>query len=69
MCTSAARPHKVISSICPSASGQLVYINFWAVTCPLMGFERRKNIEILGWYRDFKLRAVRLLVPKVQDFI
>ena len=66
---SAARPHKVISRIYPSASGQLVHINLGAVSSPLMGFDRRKNIEILGWYRDFQLRAVRLLGPKVQDFI
>ena len=66
---SAARPHKVISRIYPSASGQLVHINFRSVAGPLMGFDRRKNIEILRWYRDFQLRAVRLLGPKVTNFI
>ena len=45
---SAARPHKIILRIYPSASGQLVDINLRAVSSPLMGFDRRKNIEILG---------------------
>ena len=33
------------------------------------GLGPKKNIEILGWYRDFQLKAVRLLGLKVQDFI
>jgi hypothetical protein len=33
------------------------------------GLGPKKNIEILGWYRDFQLRAVRLLDPKVQELI
>ena len=56
-------------SIQDSANGQLVHMNLGAESCPLVAFDRRKNIEILRWYRDFQLRAVRLLGPKVQDFI
>ena len=48
---SAARPHKVISRIYPSASGQLVDINFGAVSCPLMGFDRRKILKFGGGIR------------------
>ena len=53
---SAARPHKV---------NMRVHMNIGAVSCRLMGF----GIGKLGWYRDFQLRAVRLLDLKVQDFI